>query len=80
MLKKTIKTTLEGKCFVNDQHIATFRATIDSENPADGVIFGETYLDKAACKEHRAIVRADEAEFQDYAYEKQDEMLLEIEA
>lgn len=79
MLKKTIKTTIEGKCVVDEKEIATFRATINSESPADGVIFGSTYLDKAACKEHRAIVRADEAEFEDYAYSKHDAMLAEIE-
>lgn len=73
-LTKTTKLIIEGKTKVNDVEIAGYRAVIDVENP-DGMTFHPWQIDKDACKEYRDIVRADQAEFEDYAYLCQEEVI-----
>lgn len=60
------KLTLSAKTFVDGVEIASYGASI---NVSDGeVSFWDRQLDKVACKENRDVVRADRAEFDDFAY------------
>lgn len=74
MLKKTQNITITGESVINEISVAGFNATINSENPED-MTLSTWQNNKLACKENRAQVRADQAEFEDYAYTKQDEMI-----
>lgn len=76
MLTKTKKITIEGKSVINGVNVAGFVASIDSVDPSQ-MTLSSFQIDKAACKENRVAVRADEAEFEDYAYAIQDAMLAE---
>lgn len=76
MLKKKQKVTIEGRSVIDNIEVAGFVATIDSENPNE-INFSSWQINKPMYKEHRVDVRADEAEFEDYAYSIQDTMLAE---
>lgn len=77
MLKTKQSITIDAESIINGVKIATFRAVINSENPND---MNHTTLihDKLLYKENRVAVRADSAEFEDYAYSVQDNMLAEM--
>jgi hypothetical protein len=79
MLTTTKKITIEGKSVIDGAAVAGFVASIDSQNPSE-MILSSFQINKAAYKEHRVLVRADEAEFEDYAYSIQDAMLAELDA
>lgn len=79
MLKVTQKTTLEGKSVINGAVVSVFTASINSEDP-NQITFSSAQINKPAYKENRVAVRADEAEFEDYAYSIQDSMLGEAAA
>ena len=64
----TKKITIETKTIVDGKEIHGHRAIISEEN----ISFLPYQIDKDACKEHRKVVRADNAEFEDYAYELQE--------
>lgn len=65
MLKEK-KLTFSAKTFIDDVEIANYGASLDA---SDGdVSFWTRQLDKAACKENRDVVRADQAEFEDFVY------------
>lgn len=70
MLTKTRKINVEAKCIVDDKEVKGFRAVITSDS--EDVSFHHWDIDKAAVKEHRQTVRADQAEFEDYAYKLQE--------
>ena len=72
----TTKVTIETKSKVDNVELMGFRAIIDIDDPENMNIYDWT-IDKDACKEHRAIVRADKAAFEDYAYEVQDRIIAE---
>lgn len=74
MLTANKKITIEAKSVVNGVEVKGFRAVIDTETP-DNIKFIPWEIDKAACKEHRQAVRTDQAEFEDYAYQMQDEII-----
>lgn len=76
MLKVSQKITITGESVVNGVSVAGFTAAIKSSDPSD-ITFSSWQNDKQAYKENRAAVRADLAEFEDYAYAKQDELLAE---
>lgn len=60
------KLTFSAKTIVDDTEIASYGASL---NVFDGdVSFWDRQLDKSACKEHRDVVRADKAEFEDFVY------------
>lgn len=64
------KLTYTATSVVDDVEIAKFGAIIRVE---DGDLsFFSQQLDKEACKQHRDIVRADHAEFEDFAYSIQE--------
>ena len=73
MLFKKTSTTIDGRSVVDDVEIAGFRASIDSDNPEDMTI-SVWQSNKAAYKANRAAARADQAEFEDYAYTVQEEL------
>lgn len=60
----TKKITLSAHSVVDDIEIAKFGAVIEGDNCR----FYHEHKDQEACKKHRDIVRADQAEFEDYAY------------
>ena len=74
MLKTSQKTTIKGESVIDGAVVSVFTASIDSEDP-NQITFSSTQINKAAYKENRVAVRADEAAFEDYAYSLQDEML-----
>lgn len=76
MLTMKKKITLDGFSTVGEVKVMGFRAEIDSDNP-ENMTFSSWPIDKAAYKEHRVEVRADEAAFEDEAYLIQDEMIAE---
>ena len=78
MLKTSKKITIEGKSVIDDVVVSNFVASINSEDP-NQMTLSSIQVNKAAYKANRVAVRADEAEFEDYAYSIQDTMLSEIE-
>ena len=70
----TTKITIEAKSKAEDKELMGFRAVIDINDP-ENMGFYDWTIDKDACKEFRAIVRADQAAFEDYAYEVQDKVI-----
>ena len=79
MLTTTRKITIEGKSVIDGVAVAGFNAVIDSTNP-EQMTLSSYQINKAAYKANRVAARADEAEFEDYAYEVQDAMLAELAA
>ena len=67
------KILIENKCVVDGKEIAGFRAMFNTNDPENMSLL-PYQIDKAACKEYRSIVRADQAEFEDYAYSIQEMM------
>ena len=76
MLSQKKKITVESKSIVDDKEIAIFRAIFDEGN-ADSITFFPTQIDKSACRKNREIVRADQADFEDFAYMLQEKMFSE---
>ena len=67
------KILIENKCVVDGKEIAGFRAMFNTNDPENMSLL-PYQIDKAACKGYRSIVRADQAEFEDYAYSIQEMM------
>ena len=76
MLKKTQKIKIEGESLIGEVSAAGFRAEIDSENP-EKMTLSVWQNDKPTYKANRDAVRADQAEFEDYAYTVQDQLISE---
>lgn len=74
MLQKKEVVLLTGESVIAGQTVCTFNAQIDSEDPAN-MILSSRQNDKAAYKIHRKDCIQDQAEFEDFVYQKQDEML-----
>ena len=72
----TTKITIEAKSKTDEVELMGFRAIIDIEDP-ENMSFYDWTINKDACKEYRSIVRADQAAFEDYAYEMQDKIIAE---
>lgn len=68
MLSKK-KITVSADTYVDDVRIATHAAILDVEENDLSLYCRQ--IDKAACAEHKDVVRADRAEFEDFAYEMQ---------
>ena len=66
----TMKITIEAKTMVEGVAISGHRAVIDGKD----ITFLPYQIDKEACKVHRKVIREDQAAFEDYAYEKQEEL------
>ena len=65
MLKER-KITITDKCMLGEKEIANFFAVVNVEK--SDIAFGDRQIDKEACMENRELVRADRAEFEDFAY------------
>lgn len=76
MLSGVKKIAIEEKSVINGAEIAGFRAVFSD---AEDITFIPYQNDKAACKEHRKELREDQAAFEDYAYNLQEEMFGEKE-
>lgn len=72
--KKSI--TITGNSTIDGAVAESYQAVIDSGNPADMNI-SSWQQDKALYKANRAQCRKDAADFEDMAYELQDEMIAE---
>ena len=64
------KITMAADCVVDEEKIATCLAVLNVESGE--VSFGSRQIDKEACKEHREMVREEQAGFEDFAYKIQD--------
>lgn len=71
------KITLEAKSIVDGKEIMGFRAIFEPEKESE-VSLLPYQIDKAACKEHRNVIREDQREFEDYAFEMHEEMMAKI--
>ena len=78
MLEVTQKITITGESIIDGVNAAGFSASINSTNPAD-MVLTMWQNNKQVCKDNRAAVRADQAEFEDFAYAKQDELIAAME-
>lgn len=64
------KITVSADTIINDVRIATHAAILDIEE--NDLSLYTRQIDKEACKEHKEVVRADRAEFEDFAYALQE--------
>lgn len=74
MLKREEKIMITGRSVIEGVEACGFQAQIDSTNPNEMSI-NSWHTDKEVYKANRAACRADQAEFEDYCYGKQDEMI-----
>ena len=74
MLEKTTKMVIEGKCKVEGKEIKGFRAIIDFDNNYEMAMHPYP-IDAEGCKVHRKEARKAEAEFEDYAYQIQEDLI-----
>lgn len=77
MLKKEVRINITGESVIGEKVVCAFSAVINPENP-EKVVVNQFQRDKEAYKEHRAECRADFAEFEDYVYERQTEIVKAI--
>ena len=70
----TESITMNNMITIDGVNVKGQSAVINSSNP-EVVNFSEWTNDPILYKEHRVEIRALEAEFEDYAYAKQDEIL-----
>lgn len=71
MLSNT-RITIVADTVVDEAKIASFGAILNLDNME--LSLTTRHIDKEACKVHKEIVRADQAEFEDYAYALQDQL------
>ena len=71
MLSST-RITIVSDVIVDEVKIASFGAILNAET--NDLSLTTRHIDKEACKIHKDIVRADQAEFEDYAYALQDQL------
>lgn len=74
MLKKSETIMITGSSVIDGVEACGFQAQINSANPAEMNI-NSWHTNKDVYKANRAACRADQAEFEDYCYGKQDEMI-----
>lgn len=68
--------TLTGMSQISGKNVAGYAATINSDEPEE-MALNWYQVDKNAYKENREQCRKDQAEFEDYAFTVQDEMIKE---
>ena len=66
------RISIVADSFVDDEKVAAFGAVLNPDNME--LSMTGRYINKEFCKLHKDIVRADQAAFEDYAYELQDMM------
>ena len=70
MMKK--KITVAAVSVVGDIEMAKFGAVLEGDNY--DISFYHQHLDKEACREHKDIRLADQAEFESMVYDLQDQL------
>lgn len=65
------KITISADTIVDEVKIATHAAILEIED--NDLSLYTRQIDKEACKIHKEIVRADRAEFEDFAYAMQEQ-------
>lgn len=78
MLNISEKITITGKSVIDGVEVCGYSAQIESTNPAN-MTLSDWQINKDLYKANRAACRADQAEFEDYAYAKQDELIAAME-
>lgn len=78
MLKMREQMLITGESVVGETKVCNYTAVIEVNEPEKIVITQHTN-DKDAYKENRVQCRADYAEFEDHAYERQKELLAALE-
>lgn len=66
------RLTIVAESIVDDKKIASYGAILDLNNM--DLSLTNRHINKEACKIHKDVVRADQAEFEDYAYMLQDSL------
>lgn len=66
------RLTIVADSVVNDIRIATFGAVLNLDDME--LSLTSSHIDKELCKINRDIVRKDQADFEDYAYDLQDRL------
>ena len=66
------RLTIIADSVVNDIRIATFGAVLNLDDME--LSLTSRHIDKELCKINRDIVRKDQADFEDYAYDLQDRL------
>lgn len=79
MLTTKEKITITGESTFEDGSAAGFTASIDSQNPED-MTLSVYQNNKALYKTNRKQVRKDQADFEEMAYAKQEELIAKLEA
>lgn len=64
------RITIVAETVVDDVKIASFGAILNTDT--NDLSMTTRHIDKEACKVHKDVVRADQAAFEDYAYNLQD--------
>lgn len=64
------RMTLVAETIIDDVKVASYGAILDLSSM--DLSFTSRQIDKGACKAYKEVVRADQAEFEDYAYTVQD--------
>lgn len=78
MLKTTKKITINGKSIIDNVEVCGYQAQIDESNPTN-MSLSDWQINKELYKANRVDCRADLAEFEDYAYTIQDELIAVLE-
>lgn len=79
MLKTTKKITINGKSIIDNVEVCGYQAQIDESDPTN-MSLSDWQINKELYKANRVECRADLAEFEDYAYTIQDELIAAFEA
>lgn len=66
------RLTIVADSVVNDIRIATFGAVLNLDDME--LSLTSRHIDKELCKNNRDVVRKDQADFEDYAYDLQDRL------
>lgn len=66
------RLTIVADSVVNDIRIATFGAVLNLDDME--LSLTSRHIDKELCKSNRDVVRKDQADFEDYAYDLQDRL------
>ena len=66
------RLTIVADSVVNDVRIATFGAVLNLEDME--LSLTSRHIDKELCKSNRDVVRKDQADFEDHAYDLQDRL------
>lgn len=76
MLELIKHTTLDGQTVIDGKTIAKYHAEISSENP-DAVQIQTWQFDVDKCVENRALVSAEQAQFENAVYELKKQLAAE---